>query len=204
MSRERLPLIGSSGRKTTAKPHPSPALHQAHHRKRSQHQTSSSSSSHPHPGPSSILLSDSTMTPWGGLALSESSFTSIAPPLPQQHPLPPPPAPLPTPSTPYRGSQSEDEDTSSSSFNSEVPSSPVAVPQDSAGSGVRGLQARRRAMPQRRLPRPPRLPPLHPVTNLSFSRSFTFSFFELPLHQSPRCRAERVRNLMLLLRQIHF
>ncbi|XP_044065645.1 formin-like protein 3 [Siniperca chuatsi] len=201
MSRERLPLIGSSGSKTTAKPPlSSPALqrpHQANHRKRSQQQTSSPSFSHPHPGPSSILLSDTTMTPWGGLALSESSFTSIPPP-------PPPPAPQPTPSTPYCGTQNEDEEVSSSSFNSEVPSSPVAVPQDSAGVGGRGLRVRRRVLPQRRVPRPPRLPPLRPVTNLSFSRSFTFSFFELPLHQSPRCRAERIRNLMLLLRQIRY
>lgn len=74
----------------------------------------------------------------------------------------------------------------------------------SAGEGGRGFRARRRLLPQRRVPRPPRLPPLRPVTNLSFSRSFTFSFFELPLHQSPRCRAERIRNLMLLLRQIHY
>lgn len=70
-----------------------------------------------------------------------------------------------------------------------------------AGGEDEGSQVRRRGFPQRR---PPRLPPLHPVTNLSFSRSFTFSFFELPLHHSPRCRAERTRNLMLLLKQIHF
>ncbi|KAI9531048.1 hypothetical protein NQZ68_000542 [Dissostichus eleginoides] len=208
MSRERLPLIGSSGSRTTAAKPPlsSPALprpHQANHRKRSQQQTSSSSS-HPHPGPSSILVSDTTMTPWGGLALSESSFTSIPlPPPPRPPPLPPPPAPQPTPSTPYRDRHNEDEDVSSSSFNS--PSPPGAVPQDSAtGGGVRGLRARRRLLPQRRLPRPPRLAPLRPVTNLSFSRSFTFSFFELPLHQLPRCRAERIRNLMLLLKQIHY
>lgn len=62
-----------------------------------------------------------------------------------------------------------------------------------------------RVAPQQpRVPCPPRLPPLHPVTELSFSRSFTFSFFELPLHQSPRSRAERTRNLLLLLRQIHY
>nr|XP_046253642.1 wiskott-Aldrich syndrome protein homolog 1 [Scatophagus argus] len=197
MSRERLPLIGSSGSKATAKPPLS--SHLAKHQKRSQHQTSSSSSSHPHPGPSSMLLSDTTMTPWVGLALSESSFTSIPPP-----PPPPPPAPRPTPSTPYRGRQNKDEKVSSSSLNSEVPSPPVAVPQDGAEGGGRGLPARRRVLPQNRVPRPPRLPPLRPVTNLSFSRSFTFSFFELPLHQSPRCRAERIRNLMLLLRQIHY
>ncbi|KAM7404422.1 hypothetical protein PAMP_011767 [Pampus punctatissimus] len=204
MSRERLPLIGSSGSKTTAKtPLSSPALHQHTRQKRSQQQTSSSSSFQPHPGPSSILLSDPTMTPWGGLAHSESSFTSI-PPLPPPRPPqpPPPPAPQPTPSTPYRGRQKEDVEVSS--INSRAPSSPVAVPQDSAGRGGRELRVRRRVLPQDRVPRPPRLPPLRPITNLSFSRSFTFSFFELPLHQSPRCRAERIRNLMLLLRQIHY
>ncbi|XP_034551147.1 proline-rich receptor-like protein kinase PERK14 isoform X2 [Notolabrus celidotus] len=207
MSGERLPLIGSSGNKTTAKPHlSSPALQrprQANSRKRSQQQQTSSSSSYPHTGPASILLSDTTMTPWGGLALSESSFTSIPlPPPPRSVPPPPPPAPQPTPSTPYQ--ERENEDVSSSSFNSEAPSPPVVIPQDHAGGVGRGFRPRRRVLPQCRVPRPPRLPPLRPVTNLSFSRSFTFSFFELPLHQSPRHRAERVRNLMVLLRQMHY
>ncbi|KAF3860187.1 hypothetical protein F7725_000442, partial [Dissostichus mawsoni] len=185
----------------------SPALprpHQANHRKRSQQQTSSSSS-HPHPGPSSILVSDTTMTPWGGLALSESSFTSIPlPPPPRPPPLPPPPAPQPTPSTPYRDRHNEDEDVSSSSFNS--PSPPGAVPQDSATGRWRGQRVACEAevVAPAAFASPPRLAPLRPVTNLSFSRSFTFSFFELPLHQSPRCRAERIRNLMLLLKQIHY
>ncbi|KAM3618800.1 uncharacterized protein V6R79_025090 [Siganus canaliculatus] len=179
----------------------SPSLH---HRKH--HQTHSSSSSfHPHPGPpSTILLEDNTMTPWEGLVLPESSFTSIPPPPPPHPPPPPPPtppAPQPTPSTPYRGNQTRENDMFSSSFNSEVPSPPAA---DRAGRGDRGTRPRRRVLPQHCVPRPPRLPPLRPVTNLSFTRSFTFSFFELPLHQSPRCRAERIRNLMLLLRQIHY
>ncbi|TKS77285.1 Prestin Solute carrier family 26 member 5 [Collichthys lucidus] len=153
MSRQRLPLIGTAGSKTTAKPPlSSPALHQAKHRKRNRRQTfSSSSSSHPHPGPPSILLSDTTMTPWGGLALSESSFTSIPPPPPPPRPPapppPPPPAPQPTPSTPYRGRQNaEVEEVSSSSFNSEVPSPPAAVHQDSADGGVRELQMKRGRM----------------------------------------------------------
>ncbi|XP_008282952.1 WAS/WASL-interacting protein family member 3 [Stegastes partitus] len=145
------------------------------------------------------------MTPWGGLAHSESSFASIPPALPPRPPQPPPPpAPLPTPSAPYRGRPEEDEESSGSSFNSEIPSPSLAIPQNSAGGLGRGLRSRRRVLPQRRVPRPPRLPPLRPITNLSFSRSFTFSFFELPLHQSPRCRAERIRNLLLLLKQIHF
>ncbi|CAJ1055476.1 formin-like protein 3 [Xyrichtys novacula] len=205
MSRQQLPHIGSSRRKTTAKPPlPSPALrrpHQANSRKRSQPQMSLSSS-HPNTGPTSVPLSDTTMTPWGGLALSESSLTLIPPP-PRPIPPPPPPAPQPTPSTPYQGRESEDD--SSSSFKSEVPSSPAVIPKDHPDGEGRGLRSRRRVLPQRpqRVPRPPRLPPLRPITNLSFSRSFTFSFFELPLHQSPRHRAERIRNLMLLLRQIH-
>ncbi|XP_075331587.1 uncharacterized protein LOC142390103 [Odontesthes bonariensis] len=211
MSRERLPFIGSSGSKTTAKSsYPPPALQRTHQASRRNHnQQQQTSSSHPHPGPSSFLLSDTTMTPWGGLAIYESSFTTIPPTLPPRPPPPPPlppppPAPRPTPSTPFHGNQEEDEDSSSSSFNSDRPSPPLMVPQSNAGGVGKGLRMRRRVLPQRRVPRPPRLPPLRPITNLSFSRSFTFSFFELPLHQSPRCRAERVRNLLLLLKQIHY
>lgn len=108
---------------TTAKP---PVSSQAIRRQRNQQQTSSSTS-HPSQGPFSILLSDTAMTPWEGLALCESSFTLIAPlPPPSQ----PPPAPRPTPSTPYCGRRSEEE-ASSSSFNSAPPSPPLV--QNSAG-----------------------------------------------------------------------
>ncbi|XP_076734424.1 uncharacterized protein LOC112430973 [Maylandia zebra] len=211
---DRLPFIGSSGTKSTAKPTPSsPGLwhpHQSSRRKRNRQQkTSFSSDTHPHPGPSSILLSDATMTPWGRLALSESCFDSI-PKILTPRPSPPPPPASPVPeqipsATPYHGRrQEEDKDSSGSSFNSQIPSPPVAVTQNSAGGAAKDLQLRRRVLPQCRLPRAPRLPPLHPVTDLSFSRSFTFSFFELPLHQSPRWRAERVKNLLLLLKQIHY
>ncbi|KAG7226965.1 hypothetical protein INR49_022279 [Caranx melampygus] len=187
--------------KETAKPPPSTSSSQrplqASHQKRSQQQqaSSSSSSSCSHPPPPSLLLVDTTMAPWGGLALSESSFTSIPPPPPppSRPPPPPPPAPRPTPSSPYPGNK--EDKASSSSLNSEAPSPAVAECQDAAGVGGRGLRTRRKVLPQRRAPRPPRLPPLRPITNLSFSRSFTFSFFELPLHQSPRCR---MANAMLV------
>ncbi|CAG6021187.1 unnamed protein product [Menidia menidia] len=185
-----------------AKPsHRSAALQrtpQASRRKPNQRQPAASSD--PHPGPPSILLSDTTMTPWGGLAICESSFTTIPPPPP---PLLPP-APMPTPPTSPVVKQEEDEDSSCSSFASDWLSPPLTVSQRKAGEVGKELGVRRRVLPQRRVPRPPRLPPLRPITNLSFSRSFTFSFFELPLHQSPRCRAERVRNLLLLLKQIHY
>ncbi|CAL8368874.1 unnamed protein product [Lota lota] len=69
----------------------------------------------------------------------------------------------------------------------------------SAGRETRELRARRRPVP-----RMPRLPPLRPITSLSFTRSFTFSFFELPVHQTASCRAERVRHVMLLLRQMQY
>ncbi|KAI3357252.1 hypothetical protein L3Q82_015701 [Scortum barcoo] len=129
------PAFKTSGEKGAKPPLSSSATqcpHQANHKKRSQPQTSSASLSQPYPGPFSILLSDTTMTPWAGLALSECSFTSIPPPPPPRPPLPPPPpAPQPTPSTPYCGRQNEE--VSSSSLNSEVPSPPVAVTQDSTG-----------------------------------------------------------------------
>lgn len=114
-------------RLTTAKPPLySPAVRQSK-RKHSHHQTSTSSSQ-PHPGPSSILSSDTSVTPWGGLDLYESSFTTISL-------LPPPPTP-PTPqlttSTPLSGKQNEDRE--DSAVNCEVPSSFGAIPQDSGGT----------------------------------------------------------------------
>eukprot|EP00066_Takifugu_rubripes_P027354 XP_011616620.1 PREDICTED: uncharacterized protein DDB_G0284459-like [Takifugu rubripes] len=199
MSQGRLPVIGSSHSRKTAKPSLSSPAVLPSDRKRSRHQTasSSSSSSRPHPGPSSNLLSDSSMTPWGGPVLYESSFTTI--PLPPPPPLPPtPPAPRPTPSTPYRGKQNGDR--KGSGVTCEASSS--SLHQDSAGEAGRALRSRR-DLSHRQVAHLPRLRPLRPVSNLSFSRSFTFSFFELPLHLSPRCRAERVRNLLLLWRQIH-
>ncbi|XP_041858952.1 myb-related transcription factor, partner of profilin [Melanotaenia boesemani] len=207
MSRERLPLIGSPGSKTRVKPpFPSPALHRPHqaNRRKFYQQQQTSSSSHPHHGPSSTLLSDTSMTPWEGMALSESSFTTIPPTLPPRPPPPSPPPPKPTPSTPCHRKQEEGEKISGTSFSSEMPSPSLVVPQNNAGGVRKGLRTRKRVLPQHRVPRPARLPPLSPITNLSFSRSFTFSFFELPLHQSPHCRAERIRNLFLLLKQIHY
>ncbi|XP_036843893.1 WAS/WASL-interacting protein family member 3 [Oncorhynchus mykiss] len=177
MPQDRLPMIGSSGSKPAAKPtmttHQRPS--QAARRKRTQ------------TGQTSANLPQDSMTPWGGLSLSESSFTSIPPP---------PPAPLPTPLPP----QLPRHLSGGVGVRSPAPSPPVTAPTE----GSRAVRVRRRVPPQHRLPRAPRLPPLRPVTNLSFSRSFTFSFFELPLHQSPHSRAERVRDLMLLLRQIQY
>ncbi|XP_013857087.1 wiskott-Aldrich syndrome protein homolog 1 [Austrofundulus limnaeus] len=179
--------------------------HQTGRKKQAQQQRGGSSS-HPLPAPPSILLSDTTITPWGGLAHVESSFTTIppAPPPPRPPPLPPsPPAvPPPTPVSP-RGKQEDDEE--NLSFSSEIPSPFPAVCQKSSVGGVsRDLRMKRRVLPPHTLPRPPRLPPLHPISSQSFSRSFTFSFFELPLQYSPHCRAVRVRNLLLRLKQIHY
>lgn len=205
----------------------SPAVHQAK-RRPSRHQPASSSSScsRPRPGPSSSLLSDSSITPWGGQVLYESSFTSI-PPLPPP-PLPPtPPTPRPTPSTPYDGRQTGDRRAAGVAH--EASSSTGVLHQDSAGSSISAASKKtaialsrllfmpsvsageagraprsRRDLAHRQVAPLPRLPPLRPISNLSFSRSFTFSFFELPLHHSPRCRAERVGNLLLLWRQMRF
>ncbi|XP_063065515.1 uncharacterized protein LOC134457429 [Engraulis encrasicolus] len=122
------------------------------------------------------------MAPWEGPALSDSSFTSI--PRPPPPPPPPllPPAPPPSTTTPN-------------------PSQPI-IAQSGGRSG--GRVRRARLPPPRRPPRPPRLPPLRPVSNLSFTRSFTFSFFELPLHQSAHSRAERLKDLTVLLRQTQY
>lgn len=100
-------------RLTTAKPPLySPAVCQSK-RKHNHHQTSTFSCQ-PHPGPSSILSSDTSVTPWGGLDLYESSFTTIS--LLPSPPPPTSPTPQVTTSTPFRGKQNED-----SAVNCEVP-----------------------------------------------------------------------------------
>ncbi|KAF7209433.1 formin-I [Nothobranchius furzeri] len=199
MSRDRLPLIGSSGRKTGRPPFAGASLqhpNQTNQRKHNRQPQTSSSSSSSHP--SSILLSDTTVTPWGGLVHVESSFTTIPPTLPLKRPPPPPPSPPPVPpTTPSRKNKH-------SSFTSEIPSPCLGGSQSNAGGVSQGLRMKRKVLLQHRVPRPPRLPPLHPITNLSFSRSFTFSFFELPLHLSPHSRAEHVKNLFQLLKQIRY
>lgn len=127
-------------RLTTAKPRRSK-------RRPSQHQPASSyssSSSRTHPGPSSKLLSDSAMTPWGGPALYESSFTSIPSPPPPPPPLfspplpPTPPAPRPTPSTPYCGKQTRDRRVAG--VNREASPSAGVLHRDCAGSSIFRLQ----------------------------------------------------------------
>nr|XP_057940778.1 uncharacterized protein LOC131137170 [Doryrhamphus excisus] len=173
MPRERLPVIGSSGGKTVKPP-------STNGRKRSQKQKPSAKA---RPAP---FQADSTMTPWRGLVLSDSSFTSIYVP----------PSPTPLQSTPYNDNQNKE---LTLSFNSQS-SSPTVRADSTNGE----LQKQQKMPTQATTPRLPRLPPLHPITNLSFSRSFTFSFFELPLYQSPPLRSERMRNLMKLLRETHY
>nr|XP_014353124.1 PREDICTED: uncharacterized protein LOC106706539 [Latimeria chalumnae] len=47
-----------------------------------------------------------------------------------------------------------------------------------------------------------KLPPVRSVTNLSFSRSFTFSFFELPEHQSQQQSLQRQRAIFLTMKEL--
>ncbi|KAJ8265907.1 hypothetical protein COCON_G00150060 [Conger conger] len=179
MSQDRLPPIGSSGRTAVIKPTQSvlQRLPQAGRRKRAP--PALASTGHP-----------DTMTPWGGLSLSESSFTSIPPP-PPAPPAPPAPPPPHAPPSPCKEVIVESHATSPTA-------SPLQDPKKVSRAG------RRKPLPQRHPARGPRLLALRPVTQLSFSRSFTFSFFQLPLHQSPLCRADRMRHLSLLLHQIHY
>ncbi|KAJ6668167.1 hypothetical protein lerEdw1_015544 [Lerista edwardsae] len=46
------------------------------------------------------------------------------------------------------------------------------------------------------------LPPLPTISNLSFSRNFTFSFFELPPHQHRQHRVQRQQLICLLMKQL--
>nr|XP_015203827.1 PREDICTED: formin-like protein 14 isoform X1 [Lepisosteus oculatus] len=185
-SQVRLPLIPSgtgrtggkeAGRRVSLpepKTAPRPPLPQRH--------TLARRRKHAPPTPPPPVSSD-TMAPWGGLSLSDSSFAAIATP-PAPPPLPPAPPPRVEGRTRVRGT--------------------VPPPGQDPGKGPSaGGRAHRKTPVHRKTPRAARLPPLRAITALSFSRSFTFSFFELPEHQSLRGRAERQRGVYLLLRQIH-
>lgn len=126
---------------------------------------------------SNPLVSD-IIAPWEGFSNSESSFTSIPPPPPR------PPLPIRSPK-----------------LSPSPPQYPIRGTQPGSGQSSR---IKSRLFNYRTPSRPQRLPPLRPVTNLSFSRSFTFSFFELPFHQSSRGRADRFKDLVVMLRQIQY
>ncbi|XP_058845606.1 uncharacterized protein LOC117412456 [Acipenser ruthenus] len=74
------------------------------------------------------------------------------------------------------------------------------VPPAGQDTGSRGRAPRK--PPLRPRLHTARLPHLRSVSNLSFSRSFTFSFFELPEHQTLQHRLERQREVHLLLREL--
>ncbi|XP_032421404.1 uncharacterized protein LOC116721649 [Xiphophorus hellerii] len=143
MPRKRMPLIGSSGSRTGPPPFNSTALQQPHltNRKKANRQPQTSSSSQHHPGPSSILLSDN-VTPWGGLAHSESSFTITPPAIPPTRPPSLPPGPQPTVTNPHEEEEENDE-CSCSGFSSEISSPCLLIPRNNTGGVGRRLQARR-------------------------------------------------------------
>lgn len=168
MSRDRLPLIGSSGGRNAARPVPSTP--QVGARKRSR------------PPMSTAALPDG-MASWEGSSHSESSFASFPPslsPLPPAHSKKPIVVPEPHPPPP-----------------------PSQI-KNTLAENEQGVMVKRKPLPPRHPPRPPRLPPLRQITNLSFSRSFTFSFFELPVHQSAQSRAERLKDLTVHMKQLQY
>ncbi|XP_041080816.1 uncharacterized protein LOC121298080 [Polyodon spathula] len=89
---------------------------------------------------------------------------------------------------------------SESSFTTIPPREKDRVPPAGQDTGSRGRAPRK--PPLRPRLRTATLPPLRSVSNLSFSRSFTFSFFELPEHQTLQHRLERQREVQLLMREL--
>ncbi|XP_026989851.1 uncharacterized protein LOC113634860 [Tachysurus fulvidraco] len=132
--------------------------------------------------PISTALRNSFMAPWEGSSNSScTSIPSALPPASSPSSRPPPPiTPSETSKNPPQAIRNTDHDIQQSAC------------------------VKRRLLPLRGSSRPSRLPPLRQVTNLSFSRSFTFSFFELPWHQSVQNRADRFKELVVLLRKIHY
>ncbi|XP_060788154.1 uncharacterized protein LOC132893250 [Neoarius graeffei] len=126
----------------------------------------------------STALQNNFMAPWEGSSNSESSFISILSP-----PSPRPPPPI---------------------MSSEIFPNPPQAIRDTHSESEQSVHVKRRLLPLRRPSRPQRFPPLRQVTNLSFSRNFTFSFFELPWHQSVQNRANQLKEIVVLLRKIQY
>ncbi|KAJ1111031.1 hypothetical protein NDU88_008369 [Pleurodeles waltl] len=136
------------------------------------------------------------VAPWVRPSLSESSFTDLL------HSIP-----LPTTCTDHLNT------TTGLRVPGETHQSVIAEDQGShfekteKSKNSREAKARRRGVGSQRhgggKVRVVKLPPVPNVTNLSFSRNFTFSFFELPDHQSHQHLLQRQRMIQMLMKQLH-
>ncbi|XP_069824847.1 uncharacterized protein [Dendropsophus ebraccatus] len=142
--------------------------------------------------PQPILASD--VTPWVRASPSETSLTCLL------HSIPSPKT-LPVNMSDCHQSQKDDAKKDIYNVNESPPEQPPSKDKANVKAKLRG----RTGVTKRRSFHKfynMKLPPVPAVTELNFSRNFSFSFFELPQHQSPQHWLQRQKYVYMLMRQL--
>lgn len=140
--------------------------------------------------PRPILTSD--MTPWVRASPSETSLTCLL------HSIPSPKT-LSDNTADCHQSQREAANKDNWSLNASPPEQPPSKDKANARAklkGRTGVTKRRSFNKFHNM----KLPPVPAVTELNFSRNFSFSFFELPQHQSTQHWLQRQKYVYMLMR----
>ncbi|XP_075688636.1 uncharacterized protein LOC142657484 [Rhinoderma darwinii] len=139
-----------------------------------------------------ILASD--MTPWVRASPSETSMSGLL------HSIPSPK----TCSDNMADCRQSQRETANQDSWSLKASPPEQTPVKDKGNGRAKLRGRTGVTKRRSFNKfyNLKLPPVPAVTELNFSRNFSFSFFELPQHQGPQHWIQRQKYVYMLMRQL--
>ncbi|KAM3915715.1 uncharacterized protein RB166_017955 [Leptodactylus fuscus] len=142
--------------------------------------------------PQPILTGD--MTPWVKASPSETSLTCFLQSIPSPKTLPDNMA-----DSPQSQKEAANEDSWSLKANFSDP-----LPLKDKANGRAKLKGRTGVTKRRSFNKfhNIKLPPVPAVTELNFSRNFSFSFFELPQHQSPQHWLQRQKYVYMVMRQL--
>ncbi|XP_063794918.1 uncharacterized protein LOC134957124 [Pseudophryne corroboree] len=146
----------------------------------------------------SLPLLASDMTPWVGASPSETSLTALL-------------RSIPSPRTCFVNMADHSQgqrDPQPAIKRQDSGDQPVPLPEQQPLRDKTSSRAKQRGRTGVTKRRPlskfhtMKLPPVPAVTELSFSRNFSFSFFELPEHQSPQHWLQRQRSVYMLMRRL--
>ncbi|XP_073431199.1 uncharacterized protein [Dendrobates tinctorius] len=142
--------------------------------------------------PQPILASD--MTPWVRASPSETSLTCLL------HSIP---SPKTCPDNMANCPQSQKESANKDNWSPKASPS-EQPPSKDKGNGRAKLRGRNGVTKRRSFNKfhNIKLPPVPAVTELNFSRNFSFSFFELPQHQGPQHWLQRQKHVYMVMRQL--
>ncbi|XP_043934683.1 uncharacterized protein LOC122807752 [Protopterus annectens] len=152
------------------------------------------------------------MTPWAGPSLSESSFSSIPYPIiPYSHHRISSPNPISNPSfsldTPellsFLNKDENDKCTTYQALQHSFTNKALKMVTTDVKNSTKNQGSKSKRRPRCKF-QGSKLPPVRNISNLSFSRNFTFSFFELPKHHTPLQRQERQHTVYFMMKQLNY